>query len=232
MRTPTRRSERARRSSPSDRRTGESSPSAPTVRPPRRISPPTRRPIARPPWITAPSTGASSNTRHARRRARRREQRLIEQPPPLAERDRRSPVGVRREAGLGRHAEAVVTHGRERTSADRGAQPEAFQHGDARGHDSLAARLLAREPLRFVDLDRQTRAPEQQRQRGARRSSARDYDVGHGRLSREAMGKGRKRGLCSNARRYASSAISTDSSRAMRRCRIAACNRAPAIAVR
>jgi len=127
---------------------------------------------------------------HARRGARRSQQRLIQRPPPLAEDDRRAAVRPHRELGLGRQAEAVIAHRRQRPTTDGGAQAMPLQHRDARGHDAFAARLLARKLLRLVQLDGQPGPPEQQRQRRARRPAARDYDVGHGRSSREEPGFG------------------------------------------
>jgi hypothetical protein len=123
-------------------------------------------------------------------RGRLREQHGVEPEPALGQHGERAPV-PRREPALGGDAEAVIADAGERPAPDRGAQAEALEHRDARGHDPLAAGLVAREAARLVELDRQPRAPEQDGGGGPGRAPPGDYDVSHG----------RKRGLAANARR-------------------------------
>ena len=115
---------------------------------------------------------------HAGRGARRRDERLVEPEAALRQHRRGRAVDVG-EGALGLQAEAVIAHARDANAAHGAQQPEPPQHGDARGHDALAAGLFARKAVAVVELDREARAPQHDGERGARGAGARDQDVGH-----------------------------------------------------
>ena len=102
---------------------------------------------------------------------------------PLAQRHRRRALDLAGKLRLGADAEAVVAHAVQRPSSRRLRQTQPAQHADARRHQPLATGFLAREPALLVELDAQSGATQQHRQRGAGDAAARDQDirdVGHG----------------------------------------------------
>ena len=96
----------------------------------------------------------------------------------------------------------MVADARDAAPADRLEQAEPLEHGDARGHEALAARLLAREAVRVVNLDGEAGAAQHDREGGARRPRARDQDVGHvAAPARARPRRGTKRGFLPMASR-------------------------------
>jgi hypothetical protein len=113
---------------------------------------------------------------HARRSGRRLEQHPVQHRAPL--RETFAPPAVRPRERSARHLVAeVVAHATEPHAAHRLGQPESLEHAHGRGHESLAARLLARMLGALVELDAHARAAEQDRRGGAGDPAARHQHV-------------------------------------------------------